>query len=111
LYKELLHVIFWMERRRAPKLIKLSIPAPLTMSTLTRVFLTLAALGSLIAPIGSKACGVMPDGIGMNGPVFGTPVSAKGRFVYVNRISRRQLKHVVADTQQPFRPAVLKAQL
>lgn len=81
------------------------------MSPLTKAFLTLAAFGSLIAPIGGKACGVMPDGVGMNGPVFGTPVSAKGRFVFANRISRRQLKHVVADTQQPIRPVALKTLL
>lgn len=81
------------------------------MTPLARAFLTLAALGSLIAPIGSRACGVMPDGVGMNGPVFGTPVSVKGRFVFVNRISRRSLKHYVVDNQQPYRPAVLKAQL
>jgi|GEM_PF-6098588 len=71
---------------------------------------SLITLG-LMSPAVSIACGMVPDGVGAYGPVFQTPVSMKGQFVFVNRISRRTLKHLVSENQQPFRPPGLKLQL
>ena len=64
--------------------------------------ITLATTASLLVPVAASACGGPTADAGW----MMTPVSMRGRFVYVNRISRRTLRHAVAERQQSVRVAV-----
>ncbi len=66
--------------------------------------LTLATVLSVSLPVAASACGTMDESMGMS--FMSTPVSAKGRFVFVNRISRRQLRHAVTERRQSTRVSI-----
>lgn len=74
---------------------------------LKRISLSLLSVALLAAPSATAAYGgYMGYDSRDTGGIFQTPVMAKGRFVYVTRVSRRTLRKMVALTQQPYRPRV-----
>lgn len=81
------------------------------MTQTKRIVASLVTAASLLMPGMMTACGTayIPD-YG-NGGVIQTPLSAKGRFVFVAKISRRRLKEAVALYQQPYRPVFLRAEI
>jgi hypothetical protein len=72
-----------------------------------RIVLALISGSMMLSPVFVHACG---DGMDMSygdGGIIQTPVSAKGRFIFVTKISRRQLREAVALSQQMYRPRTL----
>jgi hypothetical protein len=68
------------------------------MINLRLLLLSLSTLFSVAVPVTVSACG-MP-GEDMGGLFMATPVSMRGQFIFVNRVSRRTLRHAVAEQQQ-----------
>lgn len=68
------------------------------------LFLSASIILSVAAPMAVSACGA--EGENMGGSFIQTPVSMRGQFILVHRISRRTLRHAVAERQQPVRYAV-----
>lgn len=64
---------------------------------------------SLGLPAGTAAYSEGMYNIGTG--IFQTPLSAKGRFVFVQKISRRLLRQLVAEHQQPFRPRLARMEI
>jgi len=63
-----------------------------------RRILTALITGSLIpAPVAVSACGYGADG---TGGVFETPVSMRGHFVFIKKISQRSIRHTITDQLQ-----------
>lgn len=86
----------------------LNSPSPNLMSVfLKRITLSALSIAMLMAPAAASAYGgTMDFDPQETGGIFQTPVMAKGRFVYVTKISRRMLRKMVAQTQHPYRPKV-----
>jgi hypothetical protein len=68
------------------------------MHPLRLSLLSLATVLSVAVPVAASAaeCGAMMD----PNAVMMTPLSARGRFVFTTRISRRMLRQAVAERQQ-----------
>lgn len=80
------------------------------MTISKRYALLILALIVVSLPSGASACGGNEPYYG-GGGVFQTPFSAKGRFVFVTRVSRRLLRESVAVHQRPMRPALPRAEI
>ncbi len=65
------------------------------MLRLRLLLLSFSTLFSVAVPVTVSACGV--EGEVMGTGFMATPVSMKGQFIFVNRISRRMLLHTVAE--------------
>ena len=84
----------------------LPLPRPMTLRTRSAMAILTAAM--TFVPALASACGA-----GMPAPsvgYFSTPLSAKGRFVFVQKISRRLLKEAVAQQRLqnvPVSPEIL----
>jgi hypothetical protein len=74
-----------------------------------RLILAIISGSLILSPVAVSACGEY-EHENMSG-FFETPVSAKGRFVFVQRVSRRILKQMVAEHQQPIRPRLARAEI
>lgn|GEM_PF-6548409 len=74
------------------------------MRSLRPSLMTIAAALTLGAPIIASACGAPGEVMGTS--FMATPVSMRGQFIYVHRISRRALRQAVAERQQSVRVAV-----
>lgn len=68
------------------------------------LLLSLSTLLSVAAPVTVSACGA--EGENMGSSFIQTPVSLRGQFIFVNRISRRTLRNAVAERQQSVRYTV-----
>lgn len=62
------------------------------------LLLSFSTLLSVAVPVTVSACGA--EGENMGGSFIQTPVSMRGQFIFVNRVSRRTLRHAVAEQQQ-----------
>lgn len=82
----------------------------MTISQRYALSFLLMALIVVLLPSGASACGGHEPYYGPR-DVFLTPLSAKGRFVYVRRVSRRVLRELVAEHQRPLRPVLLRAEI
>lgn len=82
----------------------------MTISKRYALSLLLLALTVVSLPSGASACGGHEPDYG-NGGIIQTPLSAKGRFVFFTRVSRRLLREAVAQHQRPMRPALPRAEI
>lgn len=72
------------------------------MHSLRLSVLAITTMFSVALPMSASANNQSSCGTGF----MATPVSMRGHFVYVNKISRRMLRDAVAQRQQPVRYAV-----
>lgn len=87
--------------------------APMTISQRYALSLLTLALTVVSLPHGASACGGTEHSYRDygNGGVFQTPYMARGQFIFVTRVSRRVLRELVAEHQQPIRPALPRAEI
>lgn len=81
------------------------------MTQTKRLIVSLVTATSFLMPSMMSACDTAYIPEYGNGGIMQTPLSAKGRFVFVTRLSRRRLKEAVTLYQQPYRPMLMKAEI
>lgn len=84
------------------------------MTLFRRLALALATLSMSLAPAFARAAYDMPaaDPFGYgDGGIIGTPLSAKGKFIFVTKISRRHLRQAVAERDKPLRDVLVRAEI
>jgi hypothetical protein len=74
------------------------------MTYIKQIIAALTITFSLMTPAFASACGT----VSADSAVFSTPVSMKGHFIFVSRISRRALLKAVAERQQTSRQVLFR---
>jgi len=73
-----------------------------------RLALALISTSMMLSPVFVHACESAHHPNYGDGGIVSTPLSAKGRFVFVTKVSRRVLREMVAMHQQPLRPMLAR---
>lgn len=84
------------------------------MTLFRRLALALATLSMSLAPAFVRACDDMPtvDPLGYgDGGIMSTPLSAKGKFIFVIKVSRRHLRQAVAERDKPLQDVLVRAEI
>lgn len=79
---------------------------------LRRLVLALISTSMMLSPVFARACDTAAyhPNYG-DGGIISTPLSAKGRFVFTTKVSRRVLRELVALHQQPLRPMLARMEI
>ena len=83
------------------------------MTLFRRLALALATLSMSLTPAFVRACDmstVDPLGYG-DGGIISTPLSAKGKFIFVTKVSRRLLRQAVAERDKPLQDVLVRAEI
>jgi hypothetical protein len=68
-----------------------------------RIISALLSLGMMLSPAFCYANAALTPETGY----FATPVSMRGQFIFITKVSRRQLRNSIAELRQPIEKPIL----